>query len=144
MRWAMIKCPLVTYATLLSTTNQYEKPQWEITVHRVSKKFQSILYTRCDYLPVLGLNLNHVDKMDRCNSWSSSKLSLPIRERVLLTLNLLNFWKITWIYKDFSARSRHLRQGYLIAPHSILRDAIAYTCLRYLLMAPKSSYICIL
>ena len=44
-----------------------------------------------------------------------------------------------WIYVDFVARSRYLKQGYVIASHSILRDAITYSCLRYLLLATKSS-----
>ena len=44
------------------------------------------------------------------------------------------------LYEDFGARSRYLRQGYVIASHRILWDAITYPCLRYLLLAPKSSY----
>ena len=45
-----------------------------------------------------------------------------------------------YIYMDFGARSRYLRQRWVIASHSILWDAIIYPCLRYLLLAPKSSY----
>ena len=47
------------------------------------------------------------------------------------------------VYEDFGARSRYLRQGWVIASHSILWDAIAMPgTLRHLLMAPKSSYVC--
>ena len=41
---------------------------------------------------------------------------------------------------DFGVRSRYLRQGLAIAFHSIIWDAIAYPCLKYLFLAPKSSY----
>ena len=44
------------------------------------------------------------------------------------------------IYEDFGARSRYLRQGWVIASHSTSWDAIINLCLRYLLLAPKSSY----
>ena len=40
--------------------------------------------------------------------------------------------------EDFGNRSRHLRQGYVIAYHSILWDVITYPCLRYLFLVPKS------
>ena len=43
-------------------------------------------------------------------------------------------------YEDFGARSRYLRQGKVITSHSLLWDVITYTCLRYLLLAPKSPY----
>ena len=36
---------------------------------------------------------------------------------------------------DFAARSRYLRQWWVITPHSKLRDVITYPCLRYLLLA---------
>ena len=42
---------------------------------------------------------------------------------------------------DFVARSRSLRQAYIITSHSKLPDVITYPCLRYLLLTPKSSYI---
>ena len=45
---------------------------------------------------------------------------------------------MTW-NKDFYTRSRYLRQGYVIASHSILWDAITYPCLSYLLLATKST-----
>ena len=41
-------------------------------------------------------------------------------------------------YEDLGARSRYLRQGYVITPHSIMLEAIAYPRLRYLLLVPKS------
>ena len=44
-------------------------------------------------------------------------------------------------FEDFVAKSRHLRQGYVIASHSIQWDAITYSSLRYLLLATKSSFI---
>ena len=45
-------------------------------------------------------------------------------------------------YIGTGARSRYLRQGNVIASHNFLWDAIpcTYPCLRYLLLAPKSSY----
>ena len=44
------------------------------------------------------------------------------------------------IYEDFVARSRCLKQGWIIASHSILWDAITCPCLRYLLLATTSKY----
>ena len=47
-----------------------------------------------------------------------------------------------WQYmqnEDFFARSRYLRQGLVITSHNKLWDAITYPCLRYLLLAKKSS-----
>ena len=44
-------------------------------------------------------------------------------------------------YQDFGARSRYIRQGSLNASHSILRDAIAYTCTGYQLLVPTSLYV---
>ena len=44
------------------------------------------------------------------------------------------------IYEDFDARSRYLRQGWLIAAHSVLWDAIAHLCMKYLLLSLKSSH----
>ena len=61
------------------------------------------------------------------------------------------WWWSTWrymlchwhtIYENFDARSRYLRQGYVIASHSILWDAFTYPCLRYLLLATKSICLC--
>ena len=43
-------------------------------------------------------------------------------------------------YVDFVARSWYLRQGQVITSHSELRDVITHPCLRYLLLAIKSSY----
>ena len=40
--------------------------------------------------------------------------------------------------EDFGARSRYLRQGYVITSHIILWIAISYHCLRFLFLAPKS------
>ena len=47
------------------------------------------------------------------------------------------------IYEDFGARSRYHRQRWIIAPYSFLWTAITCPCLRYLLRAPKSSYVLI-
>ena len=47
------------------------------------------------------------------------------------------------IYEDFGARSRYHRQRWIIASYSFLWTAITYPCLRYLLRAPKSSYVLI-
>ena len=44
------------------------------------------------------------------------------------------------IYEDFGTRSRYLGQGKVIASHRIQWDAITYACLRFPLLAPKSSY----
>ena len=44
------------------------------------------------------------------------------------------------IYEDLVARSRYLRQGLLITSRSLLRGVITYPCLRYLLLATRSSY----
>ena len=41
---------------------------------------------------------------------------------------------------DFSAKSRYLKQRWVIASHRIPRNAITYSCLRYLFLAPKSSH----
>ena len=43
---------------------------------------------------------------------------------------------------DSAARSWYRNEGYVIASHSILWDAITYPCLRYLLLATKSLYDC--
>ena len=43
-------------------------------------------------------------------------------------------------YEDFVARSKYLRQGWVITSHSLLWDVITYPCLRYLLLATKSTY----
>ena len=51
----------------------------------------------------------------------------------------VNIMNSTW-YVDFGARSRYLRQGWIITSHRILWYAITSPCLRYLLLAPKSSY----
>ena len=48
----------------------------------------------------------------------------------------------SWSCDDIGARSRYLRQGWVIASHSILWDAITNHYLRYLLLAPKSSCHC--
>ena len=42
-------------------------------------------------------------------------------------------------YVDFAARSRYLREGWVITSHSLLWGVITYPCLRYLFLAPKSS-----
>ena len=42
-------------------------------------------------------------------------------------------------FEDFCARSKHLRQWWIIASHRILWDAITYPCLRYLFLVPKST-----
>ena len=47
------------------------------------------------------------------------------------------------IYEDFVAKNRYLRQWYVITFHNKLWDVINYPCLRYLLLATKSSYICV-
>ena len=44
-------------------------------------------------------------------------------------------------FADFGARSRYLKQGYVIASHGIMWDEIPYLCMRYPLPAPKSSII---
>ena len=41
---------------------------------------------------------------------------------------------------DFAAISRYLSQGLVITPHSKLWGVITYPCLRYLVLATKSSY----
>ena len=46
------------------------------------------------------------------------------------------------LFEDFGAKSMYLRQGYVITSHSLLWDVITYPCLSYLLLAPKSSFIC--
>ena len=43
-------------------------------------------------------------------------------------------------HEDFGARSRYLRQGEVTTSHSKLRGVMTYPCLRYPLLAPKSSY----
>ena len=43
--------------------------------------------------------------------------------------------------EDYVASSRYLRQGWVITSYSKLRDVITYPCLRYLLLATKSSII---
>ena len=45
------------------------------------------------------------------------------------------------LFVDFVARSRYLRQGWVIASHSILWDAITHPCLRNPLLATKFSFI---
>ena len=47
-------------------------------------------------------------------------------------------WTIS-INVDFVARSRYLGQGKAITSHSKLQNVITYPCLRYLLLATKSS-----
>ena len=55
-------------------------------------------------------------------------------------VNSLHFlWDVS--YEDFIARSRYLRQGKVIISHSKLWDVITNPCLRYLLLATKSSYV---
>ena len=51
--------------------------------------------------------------------------------------------KWLWWFDDFVVRSRYLRQGKVITSHSKLWDVITYPCLRYLLLATKSSFVCI-
>ena len=65
------------------------------------------------------------------------------------TINKWSFHCFYWMhtsiksrsYNDFGARSRYLRHGYVTTLHCILWDVITYPCPRYLLLAPKSSYI---
>ena len=45
------------------------------------------------------------------------------------------------IYEDFGARSRYLGHGYIITSISMLRDVNTQPCPRYLLLAPKSSFL---
>ena len=44
------------------------------------------------------------------------------------------------LYKDFVARSRHLRHGWVIASHRIPWAVITYPCLRCLILTTKSLY----
>ena len=43
----------------------------------------------------------------------------------------------------YEARGRYLSQGYVITSRSLLWDIITYPCLRYLLLATKSTYVSI-
>ena len=52
-----------------------------------------------------------------------------------------SYVQISISYEDFVARSRYLNQGYVITSHGKMWDVITYPCLRYLLLATKSSYI---
>ena len=51
------------------------------------------------------------------------------------------YWNGNGSFEDFGASGSYLRQGQVIASHSILWDAITYPCLRYPLLAPKSSFL---
>ena len=51
-----------------------------------------------------------------------------------------NSWRDRKRSQDFGARSRYLRQGYVITSHSKPWDAITYPYLRYLLLTQKSPY----
>ena len=44
-----------------------------------------------------------------------------------------------YMNEDFGGRSGYVSQGQVTASHSILWDAITYSCLRYLLLKPKST-----
>ena len=53
-------------------------------------------------------------------------------------------WRWRWrsgSHEDFVARSRYLRQGYVITSRSLQWDVITYPCLRYLILATKSSHV---
>ena len=59
-----------------------------------------------------------------------------LQSRLPISLDIL-YWST---YEDFGARSRYLRLGKVIASYRILWDAITYPRLRYLLLAPQSSF----
>ena len=47
---------------------------------------------------------------------------------------------IKWLNVNFGIRSRYLGHGWVITSHIILWDVITYSCLRFPLLAPQSSY----
>ena len=63
---------------------------------------------------------------------------LNLYNRFLMTI-LSPFYQSIGLY--FDARIRFLRHGEIIASHKILWDAITFSYLRYLLLAPKFSYV---
>ena len=82
--------------------------------------------------------------------WPELELELELKPLELeLELELILWsWPQPWCRVCFSnedlvARSRYLRQGWVVASHRILWDAITYHCLRYLLLATKSTNILI-
>ena len=55
-------------------------------------------------------------------------------------VDVFSFHLTLYIYDNFGTRSRYLGHGLVIASHSIVSDAVTYTCPIYLLLAHRSSY----
>ena len=77
-------------------------------------------------------------------------MEIPIPERTdydrfrmwqvtLAAITGTNFLVPYLLNVDFVVRNRYLMQGKVITSHSKLRGVITYPCLRYLLLATKSS-----
>ena len=76
--------------------------------------------------------------------WSRSPFDLIVPTSHICNLSTRSpsiMAPVTPAYEDCGVNSRYIRQGFVIASHRILWDAITYLCLRYLLLAPKSSYV---
>ena len=102
------------------------------------------------------INLVFVDKYDNSvrqlradssfapSQWETSSQSNAVSHwlgaKLETALRLASCMAFLWRVYENGARTRYLRQGEVIAPHRILWFGITYPCLRYLLLAPKSSY----
>ena len=105
-----------------------------VVLHTVSCNTWLHYDTECITLVCSYKMAYHIDKLFVNSSISPSSTSGIYQ-------SLLFSWQIRKTYEDFGIRSRYLRQGLLITSHSKLWDVITYTCLRYLLLTPKSTYV---
>ena len=77
-----------------------------------------------------------------CKTWSKLQNSIVVTNRHDALASRIWVTHICAIKEIvYGLRSRYLRQGWVIAFHSILWDAIIYPCLKYLLLAPKSAWL---
>ena len=91
---------------------------------------------RCSWVLLLRLHRCHREPRDH---WQGRG---PVADHGMASsLSLVTC--LAYTYVDFVARNRYLRQGLVITPLSKLRDVITNPCLRYLLMATKSSNVCV-
>ena len=88
----------------------------------------------------LWYSCNHIIlKSQSIRPWEMSQIQDGQYDRTILDSRPPLASELDNTNVDFVARSRYLRQGYVIASHCILWDAITYPYIKYLLLATKSS-----
>ena len=116
---------------------------WETTVHQ----FHLMFLQRHDSLHQFLLNVPSeiwfIMSPDEWIFWGNV-IQVHILVPIFLQAasNSFSFIEILFLYthEDFAVRSKHLQHEWLITSNSILCDVITYTCPKYMLLTPISSY----